>query len=101
MKVQMPVRELDVYLDGTLAGTVTMSAAGALNFAYDEKYRSMAHPTPLSMSMPVELALHKNRVVMPFLQGLLPDNAQALASIAATYSVNVTVASAWPVHSPK
>ena len=95
------MRELDVYLDGTLAGTVTMSSAGVLNFAYDEKYRSAAHPTPLSTSMPVELATHKNRVVLPFLQGLLPDNAQALASIATTYSMNVTVASAWLARSQK
>lgn len=84
----MATRELSVYLDGDLAGVVEMSSGGALTFSYDESYRSREDPTALSLSMPVEVAQHKNRVVRPYLQGLLPDNAQALDAIAATYSVS-------------
>jgi serine/threonine-protein kinase HipA len=84
----MPNRQLDIYLDGDLAGTAQMTSNGALTFSYDESYATRANPTPLSMSMPVEVKEHKNRVVLPFLQGLLPDNAQALAAIASTYSVS-------------
>ena len=84
----MANRELDVYLDGDLAGTAQMSSNGALTFSYDEPYSRRGNPTPLSMSMPVDVKEHKNRMVLPFLQGLLPDNAQALASIASTYSVS-------------
>jgi serine/threonine-protein kinase HipA len=86
----MPNRQLDVYLDGDLAGTVRISSNGALTFSYDESYATRANPTPLSMSMPVDVKEHKNRVVLPFLQGLLPDNAQALAAIASTYSVSAS-----------
>lgn len=84
----MATRALDVYLDGTLAGTARMSSGGALSFGYDDSYRNLENPTPLSISMPLEESEHKNRVVLPFLQGLLPDNSQALASIATTYSVS-------------
>ena len=86
----MATRELDVYLDGDQAGTARMSSTGTLTFSYAESYAEQANPTPLSMSMPVDVRDHKNRVVLPFLQGLLPDNAQALASIAATYSVSAS-----------
>ena len=84
----MATRELDVHLDGVLAGTARMSTAGALSFEYDEAYSSDSRATPLSMSMPLEVREHKNRAVLPFMQGLLPDNAQALASIATTYGVS-------------
>jgi serine/threonine-protein kinase HipA len=65
-----------------------MSASGALGFRYDDAYLSQDVPTPLSMSMPTDAREHKNRVVLPFLQGLLPDNAQALSSIATTFGVS-------------
>lgn len=84
----MATRELDVYLDGDHAGTARMSSTGALTFSYSEEYAERENPTPLSLSMPVDVRNHKNRVVLPFLQGLLPDNAQALAAIATTYSVS-------------
>lgn len=86
----MQTRALEVYLDGRHAGTVAMTASGGLNFLYEEAYRKAHNSTPLSVSMPLEVAEHKNRVVLPFLQGLLPDNAQALASIARTYSVSAS-----------
>jgi serine/threonine-protein kinase HipA len=81
-------RMLDVYLDGALTGAVTMSNAGALSFRYHEAHLDRPHPTPVSMSMPIERVEHPNRVVLPFIQGLLPDNAQALSAIATSYGVS-------------
>lgn len=81
-------RELEAYLDGVHIGTVTMTGGGALGFRYADDYLTQPAPTPLSMSMPTERVEHKNRVVLPFLQGLLPDNAQALAAMAAAYRVS-------------
>lgn len=81
-------RELSAYLDGVLTGTFSMTGAGALGFRYDEKYRLSSTATPMSMSMPLQRADHKNRVALPFLQGLLPDNAQALSAIGSTYGVS-------------
>jgi len=81
-------RRLDVYLDGVRAGQVTMTGAGNLSFDYDETYRSSPGATPLSLSMPRTTLHHRQRAVLPFLQGLLPDNEQALGSVAATYQVS-------------
>ena len=84
----MADRRLDIYLDGARAGQVAMAGAGNLWFDYDEAYRSSSGATPLSLSMPRTTTHHKQRAVLPFLQGLLPDNEQALASVAATYQVS-------------
>lgn len=84
----MPDRRLDVYLDGTRAGQVTMTGAGSLSFDYDDPYRSAPGTTPLSLSMPRTTAHHRQRTVLPFLQGLLPDNEQALGSLSVTYQVS-------------
>lgn len=83
-------RALNVFLDGLLAGVVTMSAGGALAFTYEDGYLAQRYPTPLSLSMPTGRKAHKNRAVLPFLQGLLPDNAQALASMATAFGVSAT-----------
>lgn len=81
-------RELDAHLDGVHIGTTSMTAGGALGFRYSEQYVAGGDPTPISMSMPLDRLEHKNRVVLPFLQGLLPDNAQALASMATAFGVS-------------
>jgi serine/threonine-protein kinase HipA len=81
-------RALDVHLDGALAGTVVMSTSGALSFRYAEEHLARPDPTPLSMAMPLDRPEHRNKVVLPFLQGLLPDNAQALASMAIAFGVS-------------
>lgn len=85
----MTERQLDVYLDGALAGTLTQSTAGNLTFEYDREYREAENPTPLSLSMPLSAATHRKRAVLPFLQGLLPDSEGAMTAIARQFSVNV------------
>jgi serine/threonine-protein kinase HipA len=84
----MPDKRLDVYMDGVPAGTVTMTGSGNLSFAYDEGYRTASGATPLSLSMPKAASRHRQRAVLPFLQGLLPDNEQALGAIAASHHVS-------------
>ncbi|WP_265523575.1 HipA domain-containing protein [Oerskovia flava] len=84
----MAGRTLDVYMDGAHAGTLAMTSAGSITFSYDGAYRNAAGSTPLSLSMPKVTARHRQRVVLPFIQGLLPDNEKALASLATTYQVS-------------
>ncbi|GAA1864789.1 HipA domain-containing protein [Myceligenerans crystallogenes] len=84
----MPDKQLDVYMDGLRAGAVVMTGAGALSFFYDDDYRSRPDTSPLSLSMPKAISRHKQRAVRPFLQGLLPDNDQALGAMAATHQVS-------------
>lgn len=84
----MANRQLDVHLDGVHMGSISMSAGGALSFRYATDYLDRSSPTPLSLSMPLDERTYSNRVVLPFLRGLLPDNDVALASMARTYGVS-------------
>lgn len=67
--------ELNVFLDGVLAGRLEQASGGALSFTYDPDYTSRRSPTPLSLSMPLSAPRHANRAVSAWLDGLLPDNA--------------------------
>jgi len=82
------VSRLVVYLDGRRCGSVEQTPSGNITFRYDEEYRSASKQTPLSLSMPLAALTHKKREILPFLQGLLPDNEHALAAIARRYSVS-------------
>ncbi|WP_298040009.1 HipA domain-containing protein [uncultured Microbacterium sp.] len=80
--------ELFAYLDGDAIGVVQQSAGGALSFTYDADYRVRRDATPLSLSMPLVRAGHKNKPVRAFLQGLLPDSPGRLAELAREYRVS-------------
>jgi serine/threonine-protein kinase HipA len=69
---------LVVLLDDLVAGTLTRLPRGRLRFDYDPQYVEAEAPTPLSLSMPVRIASHPDRVVTPWLRGLLPDNEAVL-----------------------
>jgi len=71
--------ELAVILGNTLAGAVTRPRGGRLRFDYDENYGAAPGATPLSVSMPTSVRSHFDRVVAPWLWGLLPDSPAVLA----------------------
>lgn len=75
----MKDRTLVVLLGGRHMGTVTQGDSGKLRFVYDDDWRSDPRATPLSLSMPLTVAVHRHDVVEPFLWGLLPDNEKVLA----------------------
>lgn len=83
-------RALCVILDDELAGTLTRLAGGRLRFDYEENYRVRASATPLSLSMPVHIGSHPDRVVTPWLWGLLPDNDAVLQRWARHYHVSAS-----------
>ncbi|MGC1513224.1 MAG: type II toxin-antitoxin system HipA family toxin [Acidimicrobiales bacterium] len=70
---------LVVMLEDGIAGTITRGPRGALRFDYADDYQRRPDATPLSLSMPTEIASHPDRVVTPWLWGLLPDNEAVLA----------------------
>lgn len=70
---------LAVLLEGSLAGTLTRSPGGRLRFDYDDDFRKRRDATPLSLSMPKQVRTHADRIVTPWLWGLLPDNDAVLA----------------------
>jgi len=69
---------LSVLMDNRVAGMLTRLSGGRLRFDYDEAYREGADPVPLSVSMPIQIRTHSDRMVTPWLWGLLPDNEAVL-----------------------
>jgi serine/threonine-protein kinase HipA len=81
-------RSLIVLLNGTRIGTLDQNQHGQLSFTYDERYRTaLRNATPLSLSMPLAQRTHGNKVVEPYLRGLLPDNENVLRRWGARYGV--------------
>jgi serine/threonine-protein kinase HipA len=70
--------ELVAILDGRETGRVLQDDRGRLSFTYNETWRAAADAYPLSISMPLALAQHRNPKIDPFLWGLLPDNEMIL-----------------------
>jgi serine/threonine-protein kinase HipA len=67
-----------VIVDDSVAGTLKRLPGGRLRFDYDPEYQEQPRRTPLSLSMPVQVASHADQVITPWLWGLLPDNAAVL-----------------------
>ncbi len=72
------VRELAVFIDGQRAGTLVQDGPN-LHYSYTDDYRTDRQSTPLSVSMPLTAKAFPNRVIHPWIAGLLPDNDQVLA----------------------
>lgn len=70
---------LVVLMGDELAGEVRRLRNGRLRFDYDAAYQRLAGATPLSLSMPLQVRSHSDRVVAPWLWGLLPDNDAVLS----------------------
>lgn len=83
----MADRELLLLLGDSIAGTVTRGS-GRLRFAYDPDYAGDPQATPVSMSMPLQIAEHSDKVVSPWLWGLLPDNDAVLNRWARDFHVS-------------
>jgi serine/threonine-protein kinase HipA len=81
-------KNLRVYLDGVHIGELRQSPQGALSFTYDDAYRIDPDATPLSMSMPLASAEHRNKPVRAYLDGLLPDSQAARARWAQQFNVS-------------
>lgn len=80
--------QLNVFMDGDRCGTLEQTNTGDLRFTYDDEYLANPTVTPLSLSMPISRREHRKRVVLPFLDGLLPDNEMARRAIGQRYAVS-------------
>ncbi len=80
---------LIVILDNAIIGRLTRAPEGNLRFEYDDEYRSRPNPTALSLSMPTAIKTHSNRVVTPWLWGLLPENPAVLDRWGREFQVSV------------
>lgn len=77
-------RSLAVYISGVRCGSLREDRNGALSFAYDIGYEGV----PLSLSMPVGLARYGDRIVRPYLQGLLPDEERVRSALGSLFGVS-------------
>ena len=71
--------------DNQIAGTITRGARGRLQFDYDDSYRSLPDATPLSVSMPTQIASHPDHIITPWLWGLLPESDPSFAAGPASF----------------
>ncbi len=75
---------LDMYIAGELCGQLSEDRHGAVSFVYVPGYDGV----PLSTSMPISLERYGDRIVRPYLMGLLPDEASTRSAIAARYGIS-------------
>lgn len=67
-------RSLDVRLYGERIGMVEQNAKGRVSFTYDAEAMRGGMRIPLSISMPLGTPTYSPSTIVPFLEGLLPDN---------------------------
>lgn len=74
----MSDKALDVLISGEYAGLLVQDSSGALSFEYLRGYRG----APLSSAMPLSTRTYRNKTVLPYLWGLLPEDAEARRRVA-------------------
>lgn len=79
-----------VLLGDTTAGMVTRSQANRLTFTYDDAYRIRPDATPISVSMPIQVRSHSDKVITPWLWNLLPDDDAVVRRWARQFQVPAT-----------
>ncbi|MDO4806368.1 MAG: type II toxin-antitoxin system HipA family toxin [Coriobacteriales bacterium] len=79
----MAVMNLQVTIQGVPAGILHQDEAGMMSFAYRKGYAGI----PLSLSMPVSNRAYNQKVVRPYLFGLLPDSESQRMAIASEFDV--------------
>ena len=79
---------LCILLEGRVVAAVTQDPQGRLSLTYEDGWRDSEDAYPISLSMPLARREYGDEVLRPFLEGLLPDNAQILESWARRFSVS-------------
>lgn len=86
--VKTPVSELVVLLNGEPAGVARQNSRGDFALSYDQAWRDRSDGYPLSLSMLLTKREHPDAMVRPYLEGLLPDNADVLERWAREFHVS-------------
>lgn len=80
--------DLTVLLSGRRAGVLRQDSGGRLSFEYDTGWKHEEGAYSLSLSMPMARGGYGDNVVRPFLEGLLPDDAERLKQLGRTFHVS-------------
>lgn len=73
-----------VFIQGIFAGTLEQKESGQVVFTYDMAYRG----APLSLNMPIANTTYGDKVVRPYLFGLLPDDFRLCNAIGREFGVS-------------
>lgn len=73
-----------VFIQGMRAGTLEQKESGQITFAYDATYTG----APLSLNMPIANTVYGDKVVRPYLFGLLPDDHRLRSAIGREFGVS-------------
>ena len=80
-------RVLEVLLYGARIGSIQQDVRGRVSFAYDAA-ADAGQAVALSLSMPLGTPSYAPSRIVPFLEGLLPDNAQVREAWARRFGVS-------------
>jgi serine/threonine-protein kinase HipA len=86
----MTDNQLHLLMGDAVAGTVTRLPTGRLAYKYDSAYAQARSSTPVSVSMPPQVASHPDGKITPWLWGLLPDNDAVLSRWSREFHVSAT-----------
>ncbi|WP_039056166.1 type II toxin-antitoxin system HipA family toxin [Enterobacter sp. Bisph1] len=82
------MRDLAVYMNGYVVGSLIQQSSGANTFRYHSAWLQMSGARPVSLSMPLREAEYTGDVVFNFFDNLLPDNRQIRERLASRYQTN-------------
>lgn len=80
----MTKEQLDVFIAGEHAGVLSQEDSGALSYRYLREYRGV----PLSSAMPLSTREYRDKVVLPYLWGLLPEDIATRKRVATEASIS-------------
>jgi serine/threonine-protein kinase HipA len=66
-------RSAKVYIHGNCAGIFRQDENG-YSFTYDPNYIKSKEPLPISLTLPLRKEPYRNKIMIPFFDGLIPDS---------------------------
>jgi serine/threonine-protein kinase HipA len=84
------VTELLILIEGKLIGRVRLEKGGRLSLEYEANWRESAEGHSLSVSMPLAQLSYPQKLVLPYLWNLLPENPNVLQRWAQQYHVSAS-----------
>ena len=77
-------KELEVIISSDKAGVLTQNTDGSLSFQYFRNYRGV----PLSSAIPLSTQMYGDKIVRPYLWGLLPEDSNTRKLVAAEAQIS-------------
>lgn len=82
--------ELLILIEGKLIGRIRLEKGGRLSLEYEAHWRESAEGHSLSVSMPLSQVSYPQKLVLPYLWNLLPENPNVLQRWAQQYHVSAS-----------